>query len=79
MKPGDVEIRVTVELLDSKGTVLYDAVCLSEVEVEFDKEDGGFYDATVSPGFPGDVDSYIDEALAECEGLFPYDTEGQER
>jgi hypothetical protein len=74
-----MEIRVVVALLDSNGTVVYDAVCLDQVDIEFDAEDGSFYAATVSPGFPGDVDAAIDEALSECEDLFPYDTKGEVR
>lgn len=74
-----MEIRVVVALLDSNGTVVYDAVCLDEVDIEFDAEDGSFYAATVSPGFLGDVDGYIDEALDKCEALFPYDTKGEVR
>jgi len=74
-----MEIRVVVALLDSDGTVVYDAVCLDNVEVEFDPEDGAFYAASVSPGFSGDVDAAIDEALSECEQLLPYDTKGEAR
>jgi len=62
-----MEIRVLVALLDSDGTVIYDAVCLDTLEVEFDTEDGGFYAASVSPGFSGDVDAAIDEVLGELD------------
>ena len=74
-----MEIRVVVALLDSDGTVVYDAVCLDQVAIDFDGEDGSFHAASVSPGFSGDVDAAIDDALGECEQLVPYDTKGEAR